>query len=122
MPHMDFSLHEQRTLARIEQELATDRRLTALVTILDSKRSRRLRALRSLACRLRHPRAKSAPHVLDTRPLLALTIILTVACVAVLVTALAMHIGALLVLACAVLPLPPVLALVAYVRLRRPRR
>jgi hypothetical protein len=119
MPHMDFSLHEQRTLARIEQELATDRRLTALVTILDSKRSRRLR---SLACRLRYRRAKSATHVLDTRPLLALTIILTVACVAVLVTALAMHIGALLVLACAVLPLPPVLALVAYVRLRRPRR
>jgi hypothetical protein len=117
---MDFSLHEQRTLARIEQELAADRRLTALMTILDSRRSRRTRALRSLACRLRHPRDDSPPghHVLDTRPLLALTILLTVACGAVLATALAMHIGALVVFACVVLPLPPALAMVAYLRLR----
>jgi hypothetical protein len=119
---MDFSLHEQRTLARIEQELAADRRLAALVTILDSKRSRRTRALRSLGARLRHPRDDSAPapghHALDTRPLLALTILLTVVCCAVLITALAMHIGALIALACVVLPLPPLLAMVAYLRLR----
>jgi hypothetical protein len=126
---MDFSLHEQRTLARIEQELSADRRLAGLVTILDSRRSKPIRRLRSLACRLRHSRddtpAGTAHHVLDTRPLLALTVLLTVACGAVLGTALAMEIGTLVVFACVVLPLPPLMAMLVYLRIRRfnrPRR
>jgi Flp pilus assembly protein TadB len=124
---MDFSLHEQRTLARIEQELSDDRRLAALMKILDPKKPKRFRRLRSFAYRLRHPRQDIPPmpghlRVLDTRPLLALTIVLTVACTAVLVTALVLGIGTLVVFASVVLPLPPLLALVAYLRLRPRRR
>jgi hypothetical protein len=124
---MDFSLHEQRALARIEQELSEDRRLAALMKILDAKRPKRLRRLRSLGSRLRHPRRgiqpmPGHPRVLDTRPLLALTIMLMVACTAVLVTALVLGIGTLIVFASVVLPLPPLLALVAYLRLRPRKR
>ncbi|HEX5405037.1 MAG TPA: hypothetical protein VFX16_22365 [Pseudonocardiaceae bacterium] len=124
---MDFSLHEQRTLARIEQELSDDRRLTALVKILDPKRPKRLRRLRSLASRLRHPRQAIPPmpghlRVFDTRPLLALTIVLTVACTAVLVTALVMGLETLVIFGSIVLPLPPLLGFVAYLRLRPRKR
>ena len=124
---MDFSLHEQRTLARIEQELSDDRRLAALMKIL-VRRSRS----GSVDCG-RSPTGCATPartshrcpghlRVLDTRPLLALTIVLTVACTAVLVTALVLGIGTLVVFASVVLPLPPLLALVAYLRLRRSGR
>jgi Flp pilus assembly protein TadB len=124
---MDFSLHEQRTLAKIEQELSEDRRLAALMTILDSKKSGRSRRWRAFWCRLRHPRQESLVtpghhHPMDMRPLLALTIILAVVCAAVLVTALVMGTSALVVSASAVLPLPPALASVAYFRLRRANR
>ncbi len=127
---MEFSLHEQRTLARIEEELSTDHRLTGLTRILGA-RSKRWRRLKSLGCRLRHPRQDVAfasthhRHVLDTRPLLALTILLTVVCAAVLITSVVIGIGTLVVFAAVVLPLPPALALLAYLRLRRadrPRR
>lgn len=124
---MDFSLHEQRTLARIEQELSEDRRLASLVTILDSKRSRRMRRLRGLLCRLRHPRQESLitpgqHHLPNTRSLLVLTIVLAVMCAAGLTTALVLGTSALIVSAAVVLPLPPALALVAYLRLRHARR
>jgi Flp pilus assembly protein TadB len=120
---MDFSLHEQRTLARIEQELSDDRRLAALMTILESERSKPVRRLRLLGCGLRHPRQESpGHHRLDIRPLLALTILLTVVCVAVLVTALVLGSAVLFVVASVVLPLPPALGLLAYLRLRRTRR
>lgn len=128
--HMEFSLHEQRTLARIEEELSGDRRLTGLAHILDSKK-KRWRRLKSLGCRLRHPRQDVAfasthhRHVLDTRPLLALTVLLTVVCTGVLVMSLVIGSGTLVVFAASILPLPPALALLAYLRLRRagrPRR
>lgn len=124
---MEFSLYEQRTLARIEEELSDDRRLIGLTNILGSKKQR-WRRLRSLGCRLRHPRQDIAfasthhRHVLDTRPLLALTILLTIVCTAVLITSLVIGIGTLVVFAAAVLPLPPALALLAYLRLRRAGR
>jgi hypothetical protein len=119
---MDFSLHEQRTLARIEQELSDDRRLSALMTILDSEKPRRWRRLRALGCRLRHPREEGLSAgrlVFDTRPLLAVTILFTVATITVLVTSIVLGIGTLIVVAAAVLPLLPTLGLIAYLRLRR---
>ncbi len=122
---MDFSLHEQRTLARIEQELSDDRRLSALMTILDSEKPRRWRRLRVLGCRLRHPRQdgpSAGPLVFDTRPLLAVTILFTVATIAVLVTSIVLGIGTLIVVAAAILPLLPTLGLIAYLRLRRAGR
>ena len=124
---MEFSLHEQRTLARIEEELSGDHRLTGLTRILGAK-SRRWRRLKALGCRLRHPRQDVAfasthlRHVQDTRPLLALTILLTVLCTAVLITALVIGIGTFVVFAAAVLPLPPARAFVADLRLRRSGR
>lgn len=120
---MDFSLHEQRTLARIEQELSDDRRLAALATILDSERPTRWRRLRIFACRLRRThRDAPAHHRFDTRPLLAVTGLFFVAFVAVLVTSIVLEIETLIVISCAVLPLLPALGLVAYARLRRGRR
>lgn len=122
---MDFSLHEQRALARMEQDLSGDRRLSSLMALLDSKRSRPIRMLKSAACRLRHPREDLGPvpgyHVPDTRPLLALTILLTIACVAVFVTSLVLGIGTMIIVSSVVLPLPPALGLVIYLRLRRSR-
>jgi hypothetical protein len=122
---MDFSLHEQRALARMEQDLSGDRRLSSLVALLDSKRSRPIRILKSVGCRLRHPREDLGPvpgyHVPDTRPLLAVTILLTVACVAVFVTSLVLGIPTMIIVASVVLPLPPALGLVIYLRLRRHR-
>jgi len=56
------------------------------------------------------------------RPLLALTIVLAVVCAAVLVTALVLGTSALVVSASVVLPLPPALAFVAYLRLRHANR
>src|SRR6202012_431803 len=119
---MDFSLHEQRTLARIEQELSDDRRLSALMTILESEKPRRWRRLRAFGCRLRHPRQEgpgTGPLVFDTRPLLAVTILFTVATIAVLVTSIVLGIGTLIIVAAAVLPLLPTLRLIASLRLRR---
>lgn len=120
---MEFSLHEQRTLAKIEEELSDDRRLAGLAHILD--KAKRWRRLRAFGCRLRHPR-QDVPfasthhrHVLDTRPLLALTILLTVVCGGVLITSCVLGVGTLVVFAAAILPLPPALAFVAYLRLRR---
>lgn len=124
---MEFSLHEQRTLAKIEEELSVDHRLAGLAHILGSKQ-KRWRRLKALGCRLRHPRQDVAfasthhRHVLDTRPLLALSILLAVVCTAVLVTAVVVGIGTFVIFAAAVLPLPPALAFVAYLRLRRSGR
>jgi hypothetical protein len=120
---MDVSLHEQRALARIDQELSDDRRLAALATILGSERPTRWRRLRIFRARLRHPRQDNAGnHRFDIRPLLAVTHFLTVACVAVLVTSVVLDIVTLIVVSCAVLPMLPALGLIAYVRLRRGRR
>jgi hypothetical protein len=124
---MDFSLHEQRTLAKIEQELSDDRRLAALMTILDSEKSTRSRRWRAFWCGVRHPRQEPLGipghhHAVDMRPLLALTIVLAVVCAAVLVTALVLGTSALVVSASVVLPLPPALAFVAYLRLRHANR
>ena len=122
---MDFSLHEQRTLARIEEELSDDRRLTALLTILDAKRPKRFRRLRILGLALRHPRSTSLAgvhHRVDTRPLLAVTALLTLACVAMLVSSIVLGIGTLIVVSAAVLPLLPTLGLIVYFRVRPRRR
>ncbi|HEX3592247.1 MAG TPA: hypothetical protein VHV74_21715 [Pseudonocardiaceae bacterium] len=122
---MDFSLHEQRTLARIEEELSEDRRLAALLTVLDAERPKRFRRLRILGLALRHPRSAALPgvhHKVDTRPLLAVTILLTIACVAVLVASIVLGIGTLIVVSCAVLPLLPTLGAIVYFRVRPRRR
>lgn len=120
---MDFSLHEQRALARIEQELSDDRRLAALATALGSERPTRWPRSWIFRTRFRHPRWDIAGnHRFDIRPLLAVTLFFTVACVAVLVTSVVLDIGTLIVISCAVLPMLPAIGLIAYVRLRRGRR
>jgi hypothetical protein len=122
---MDFSLHEQRTLARIEEELSEDRRLAALLNVLDAEQPKRFRRLRLLGLALRHPRSTVLPgvhHKVDTRPLLAVTILLTVACLAVLVTSIVLHDATLIVVSCAVLPLLPTLGAIVYFRVRPRRR
>lgn len=121
---MDFSLHEQRTLARIEEELSEDRRLTALLDFLQAKRPRRLRRTRVLLLALRHPRSTraGAGRRVDTRPLLAVAILLTVACLGVLISSIVLGIGTLIVVASAVLPLLPALGLIVYFRVRPRRR
>lgn len=122
---MDFSLHEQKTLARIEEELSEDRRLAALLNVLDAERPKRFRRLRLLWLALRHPRSTTMPgvhHKVDTRPLLAVTILLTIACLAVLVASIVLGIGTLIVVSCAVLPLLPTLGVIVYFRVRPRRR
>ena len=53
---MDFSLHEKRRLAQMEQDLSTDRRLVAVMRILTSRRAKPWRLLRYVVCRVRRPR------------------------------------------------------------------
>jgi hypothetical protein len=51
---MDFSLHERQRLAEIERELSDDRRLTAIMAIMESRRGRMWRLLRYVASRVHH--------------------------------------------------------------------
>lgn len=112
----DFSLYEQRRLAEIEAELSTDRRLVDLMAVLGSKRAKVWRRLRCVGVRIRRPRTalRSASPLARLGVLLAL--FLTVAVPVVLVTALAMNLASLAVVAVCVLPLPPVLLALLYHR------
>lgn len=125
---MDFSLHEQRRLAVIEQELSGDRRLKAMMSVLGSDRSQKARRLRIVAVRVRHPRRADRDFAV-VRPrfgrlLLVVTVLLALACPATLITALALGLPTLALVAIMVLPLPPLLVLMSFRRLRGtlPRR
>jgi hypothetical protein len=116
---MDFSLHEKRRLAQMEQDLATDRRLVALMRILTSRRPKPLRLLRYTACRLRRPRLITTPHR-GARLTMLVALFLTFAVPVVLITALATGMSLLAVVAVSVAPLPPLLLIFAAQRARRP--
>ncbi|HEX3786340.1 MAG TPA: hypothetical protein VHW44_00640 [Pseudonocardiaceae bacterium] len=110
---MDFPLHERR-LALIEQDLAADRRLVSLMSILDTNRSKRARLLRYLACRIRHPwrRQVVVPHYRLALLSMIFSGWLLVAGAALLVTAFAVHSSVLAVVTVSVSPLLPLLFLV----------
>ncbi|HEY4021314.1 MAG TPA: hypothetical protein VGM75_21680 [Pseudonocardiaceae bacterium] len=116
---MDFSLHERRRLAQIEQELSGDRRLVLMLGILESKRRKSVLVLRYLGVRLRRPGGRrSAPRGARYRVAMA-TLFAAALLVLVVPAALAMGIvlGAapLIALSVALLPLPPL----AFVLCRR---
>jgi hypothetical protein len=123
---MDFSLHERRRLALIEQELSSDRRLVAMLNILESKRRKPGRVLRYAVNRVRRPgRRRSAPATLRHRIALACLLLasgLLLAAPALLTTALLLWVPTLIVTAVAVLPLPPLFVVLAYRWVRRLRR
>ena len=117
---MDFSLHERRRLAQIEQELSGDRRLVAMLGILGF---RRLRLIRYLGVRLRRPGGRRrAPSTARSR---FAVILLFVAALLVLAApvglAMAVVVGspALIALGIAILPLPPLAFLAARRWVRR---
>lgn len=115
---MDFSLHEKRRLAQMEQDLSTDRRLVAVMGILTSRRSRPLRLLRYVAVRVRRPRLMVTRHR-GLRLALFLALALTVATPVVLIIALATGMSLMALIAVAVAPLPPLLLIVVGHRARR---
>lgn len=116
---MDFSLHEKRRLAQMEQDLATDRRLVALMRILPSRRPKPLRLLRYTVCRARRPRLVSTQHR-GARLVMIMALFLTFAVPVVLITALAAGMSLLAVVAVSVAPVPPLLLIFAAQRARRP--
>ena len=111
----DFSLHEQRRLAEIERELSADRRLVALLSVLESRRTRSWRRMRCFGIRLRRPALRSA------RFLVIVALCLTVAVPALLVTAVMAGLGTLAVIAAATMPVPVVLLALALHRVNRSR-
>jgi O-antigen ligase len=119
---MDFSLHEKRRLAQLEQELSTDRRLVAVMRILTSRRRRTWRLLRYTACRIRRPRLIATRHR-GTRLAMILALCLTLATPVVLIVALVAGLSLLAVVTVAAAPIPPLaLILVGHLAQRRDRR
>jgi hypothetical protein len=120
---MDFSLHERRRLAQIEQELSGDRRLVAMLGILGSKR---LRLIRYLGVHLRRPGGRrDAQATARSRfavTLLFVAALLVLAAPAGLAMAIMVGSPALIALGIAILPLPPLAFLAARRWVRRLRR
>ena len=116
---MDFSLHERRRLAQIEQELSGDRRLVAMLGILGSKRRRSMQLLRYLGVRLRRPGGRrGVPATARYRfavTLLFAAALLVLAAPAGLAMAVVLGSPALIALGIAILPLPPL----AFLMVRR---
>jgi hypothetical protein len=108
---MDFSLHERRRLAQIEQELSGDRRLVRMFGILDASNRKPVRLLRYAGTRVRTPGGRrSAPRTAQYRFAVALhwlTAVLVLAAVAGVVMAVVLNSPPLIALTIAVLPLPP---------------
>ena len=109
---MDFSLHERRRLAQIEQELSGDRRLVQMLGILGAKGRKPTLVLRYTSVRLRRPggRSAAAPRTARYRfavSLLWLSAVLLLAAPAGLAMAIVLNSPPLIALAIAVLPLPP---------------
>jgi hypothetical protein len=108
---MDFSLHERRRLAQIEQELSSDRRLVLMLGILRSRRRRSARLLRYLGIRLRRPGGRrSVPPGARYRfavALLVTTALLVLVAPAGLAVAIVLNSLPLIVVSVALLPLSP---------------
>jgi hypothetical protein len=112
---MDFSLHEQRRLAQIEQDLSADRRLVALMAILGSHRTRMWRQLQYNGCRVRRPRRPALhPRPPAARLAMVAALFLTVALPVVLTVALALGIAVLAIVTVCVLPVPPLLLVLTH--------
>lgn len=116
---MEFSLHEKRRLAQMEQELATDHRLVALMRILTSRRAKPLRLMRYAACRLRRPRLVPTEHR-GARLAMILALCFTFVVPVVLIVALATGLSLLAVISVSIAPLPPLLLIFAGHWARRP--
>ena len=116
---MDFSLHERRRLAQIEQELSADRRLVRMLAILDGTGRKSALLLRYTGVRLRRPGGRrSAPRTARYRFAVAtvwLAALLLGAAPAAVGVAIALSSPTLIALAIAILPLPPL----AFVLCRR---
>lgn len=123
---MDFSLHERRRLAQIEQELSDDRRLVAILGILGAKRRKPAQLLRYLGVRLRRPGGRrSAPRTARYRLAVAIqytTAMLALAAVAAMVVAILLSGPPLIALSIALLPLPPLAFVLSRRWARRLRR
>ncbi|HJP74002.1 MAG TPA: hypothetical protein VJ914_07025 [Pseudonocardiaceae bacterium] len=108
---MDFSLHERRRLAQIEQELSGDRRLVAMLGILGTKSRKPVLLLRYVSVRLRRPGGRrSRPATLRYRfavTLLLISAVLLLAAPAGVAVAIVLNIPLLIALSIAILPLPP---------------
>jgi hypothetical protein len=123
---MDFSLHERRRLALIEQQLSSDRRLVSMLGILDSKRHKPWRVLRYTSTRIRRPGGRhSAPATLRYR--IAMTAMVLACCLipavpALFITAAVLGSPTLTAIAVSILPLTPLLLLLSRRWVRRLRR
>jgi hypothetical protein len=122
---MDFSLHERRRLAQIEQELSGDRRLVAMLGILGAKRRKPVLLLRYAGIRLRRPGGRrSRPGTLRYRfavALLFLSALLLLAAPAGVAVAIVLSSTPLIAASIAVLPLPPLAFLLSRRWVRRLR-
>jgi hypothetical protein len=118
MDFPDFSLHEQRRLAEIERELSADRRLVAMLAVLESHRTTAWRRMRCFGIRLRRPSMRAQPRSAKVAVIIALC--LTIAVPALLITALMLGLTTLSVIAASVLPVPPILLALTHYRVNRP--
>lgn len=117
---MEFSLHEKRRLAQMEQDLSTDRRLVAVMRILTSRRAKPWRLLRYVACRIRRPRLLPTQHR-GARIAMIMALCLTFATPVVLIVALAIGMSSVALVTVAVAPVPPLLLIFVAQRARRAR-
>ncbi len=115
---MEFSLHDKRRLAQMEQDLSTDRRLVAVMRILTSRRAKPWRLLRYVACLIRRPRLIPTRHR-GARFALIAALCLTFATPIVLIVALATGMSLVAVITVTLAPLPPLLLIFAGQRARR---
>jgi hypothetical protein len=112
---MDFSLHEQRRLAQIEQDLSADRRLVSLMDLLGSHRTRLWRQLQYTGCRVRRPRLPVVhPRQSVARLALIAALCLTAAVPILLTVGLALGLGVLVIVTLCALPVPPVLLVLTH--------
>jgi hypothetical protein len=122
---MDFSLHERRRLAQIEQELSGDRRLVGMLGILGSKRRKPVLLLRYVSVRLRRPGGRHSspgtPRYRFAVTVLLVSVALMLAAPAGVAVAIVLNIPLLIALSIAILPLPPLAFLLSRRWVRRLR-
>lgn len=114
---MDRSVYEKRQLAVLERQLSDDRRLVALLAEFDSHRSASRRRLRCALLRLRYRRP--GPGSRPARLAVFVAACLTIAGPMTLIVALLTGVQALSIVALGLLPLAPVLLVLAQHWVRR---
>lgn len=117
---MDFSVYEKRQLAVLERQLTDDRRLVAMLAAFGSDQSALRKRVRCQVARLRHHRP--GPGSRPARIAVVAALCLTLAGPLVLIASLVFGIQVLSLVAVGMLPVAPLLLVLAQHWVRRSSR